>query len=128
MAGPGPVRTGPGSVRDLLTALLGVPASSSLANPTTLVGTAVTQVFAANPTRVGFLVINLGSFNVFLAPDPAGPPSATNGILLQPNGGGLVSTWRDDGEVVSWDWEGIAIGGSSTVFKVPVTLEGGIGP
>ncbi len=111
------------TIRDLLTARLGVPTTPQTNRSTSSVGTTVGQLLRNDPGRVAFLIVNLGGFNIFAVPQDAGAPSATKGILIQPNGGALVAKWDDDGEVTAWEWLAIAIGGASAVYTQEAVID-----
>ncbi len=109
------------SVRDFLQARVGAGLTSRPSNPS--VGTTTTQLLKQVPARVAFLVVNLGAFVVFIAPQVAGAPSSLNGVRLEANGGSATAQWDEDGEVTAWEWQAIAIGGASTVFILETVIE-----
>lgn len=68
--------------------------------------------------RVGLIIINLGlnPVNIGLFASI----TATNGILLAPQGGLVSMTVRDDFTLPSREWWGIATGGTSQLYILEV--------
>lgn len=90
------------------------------------VDTVASTVLRNDPSRVSFLFVNLGAFLVFIT--PRGEPSATNGIRLEANGGGVSAEWETDGEVVAWAWRAISVGGLTDVFILENLIDAGREP
>ncbi|MBW8036358.1 MAG: hypothetical protein FVQ79_12190 [Planctomycetes bacterium] len=65
-----------------------------------------TKVLSYNPRRVSFVLINLGSDHLLVAPDAK--VSLTRGIYLVPNGGTLSMVWTEDFEMPTFEWYAIA--------------------
>lgn len=102
------------TVRDLLRARLGVPTSPQVNRAASSVGTTAATVLRNDPSRVSFVLVNLGAFVVFVV--LRGEPSSTNGLRVEPNGGTLIVGWEDDGEMVAWEWRAVAVGGTSALL------------
>lgn len=108
--------TGPRTVRDLLEARLGVRTTAFENRAASSIGTTAGQVFRQDPSRVSFLFVNLSLNNITIRPRIA--PTSTRGIRLAPNGGSVEVDWETDGEVVAWEWLGIADGAGSEFFAL----------
>lgn len=114
---------GPGNVRDLLQQKLGVPVSSIPRDVNVPLAGPATQIAAQRADRVAMLIVNLGAFNLNAAPQGGALPSSTHGILLQGNGGGVVLWWEQDGELPAYEWLGLPVGGTTSVFVLELVLE-----
>jgi hypothetical protein len=95
---------------------LGGPCLENESNPT--IDTTATTVINGSGDRVGLVMINLGSNNVYVA--ISSNVSPTNGILLAANGGLLTMTVRDDFTLPSRNWWGIAQGGTSSLYVLEI--------
>ena len=82
---------------------------------------AVVQVLKNNPDRLGYVVINLGGFPVYMSFDTI--PTATHGILLINNGGFVSMSADEDGEIVGYETHATAIGGNSEIYIVEMEGE-----
>jgi len=84
----------------------------SVKNPLTgTVGAGVTQVLRNNPDRFMVLIMNMDDEVNYMAQDPN--PASDNGIRLDANGGFMVLTADDDGELVGYDWWIQSVGGGA---------------
>lgn len=108
------------SLRELLEQYFGVPYSPVTGRGASSVGTTVMQVLRQVPVRLGATIVNLSLNNVYLS--PKGDVSSSNGIKLQPNGGSLTLDWHNDGELVAWEWFGIADGAASALYVVEIDI------
>jgi hypothetical protein len=97
---------------------IGIPTEPRVNPDTGSVGVAVVRVLPNNPNRFGFIIINLGLSAVYVAPDRA--VSATRGIRLAPSGGSFSANWREDFQLVGWDWYAIADAAAQDVFVMEV--------
>lgn len=104
----------PRTVRDLLEARLGCSITTVKNRSTAAVGVAAVEILRQDPSRVAATIVNLSANHVYLS--PVGEPSATAGVLLNPNGGEVSLWWEEDGEMVAWAWKAIADGAASAVF------------
>ena len=57
-------------------------------------GSTISQIVKDDPNRLALMVINLGSYDLFLAPDPQ--VSATRGIFVASAGGSWGVEWQED--------------------------------
>ncbi len=113
-----PART----IRDLIEALRGT-AQTPRINRDATQATATSAIILKNdPSRVFFLVVNLGAFDVFLA--PLGAASATRGVRLSASGGAATAQWDEDGEVTANEWHALGNGGTSALFILESLIEG----
>jgi len=119
----------PSNVRDLLKARLGVPTRPRTTSPVISAAPVVASPVKQDAARVGIMFVNVGAFQVFLVPGTGGnPPSANIGIKVEPNGGSLVVTWEEDGEITAWEWQAAANGGTSILFVVETIIDEGRQP
>ncbi len=111
----------PGSLAELLELRYGVRTTHRI-NPTGNIAfvAAVQPVLAANPKRLGFVVLNMGANNFYMAPNDV--PAADYGILLVPNGGALTMRWNVDFEIVTLPWYGISNAGGTDIFVMEVMI------
>ena len=67
-----------------------------------------------------FNFVNLSAQIMYLT--PIGIPSALKGYYLGPNGGTLSISAEEDGEVVAWEWLGVALGAASPYFLLETRI------
>lgn len=104
------------SLHDLLQEQLGVKTTSRENPMVEEVLTTITQIVPGNPQRLALVIINLGTSSVYVSMN--NNPSAANGIYLGANGGYMSLNWKDDFELVSRTWYGIAIGANSDCYTL----------
>ena len=80
-----------------------------------------TKILPNNPNRLGWMAVNLGAVNIFLAFDVA--VSLTRGILLTPNGGNMTSIYEEDFEATCWNVYGMAEGDDGNLFVVEILID-----
>jgi len=80
-----------------------------------------TKVLPNIPNRLGFMAINLGAVNIFLAYDVE--VSLTRGILLTPNGGSMTSLYEEDFESTCWNVYAMAEGDDGNLFLVEILID-----
>jgi len=88
-------------------------------NPETdTVGVAATRVMAANPMRLGWVAYNLSGNPMYLA--PSNLVSATRGLYLAANGGGVSLVWDRDFELCTAEWWALAGAAASTIYVLEI--------
>jgi hypothetical protein len=102
------------SLADLVREELGVPTFLSTNRVTATVGVAAEQVFRQTPARVWLFIVNLSLNTVYVG--PFNNPSATRGIQLNPSGGFMQLDYREDMDLVGYEWFGVATGAASAVL------------
>ena len=100
------------TIRDLLNQLYGVAIAPRFQRDADIIGTAVQLVLRQDPSRIAFIIVNVGSFDVGII--PRGQPTGQKSFIVAANGGTLSGQWDEDGEVVSQEWRGFANGGASS--------------
>jgi hypothetical protein len=110
-----------GSIRDLLVAQRGVITTPRINRDAIQAAAADSVVMRQDPSRVAWLVVNLGTFDVFLAPLAAASP--TRGVRLSANGGFASAQWDEDGEVVAHEWHAVGNGGASALYIQEAVIE-----
>ncbi len=87
---------------------------------------------AASPTlvvpndfeRLGLVLINLSSSDLYLAPDPG--VSATSGILLTGSGSSLSLVAHDDLVLVGYGWYALATAAPQSIYTLEVLRYRGV--
>lgn len=103
---------------ELLQAHFGIETNYRINPEVSQVEITVTKIFSYNPNRVGLLIVNTGTANIFLS--PVNTVSLGNGIILVPNGGSTTFTWDEDFELVNSEFFGIAEADVSTIYAIEV--------
>ena len=75
----------------------------------------------ANPSRYGFIIVNLGANPVFIRPNA--PASSTVGIRIDPNGGSAAFSMDEDFSLPAMQWQAITSGGDSAIFLISIIGE-----
>ena len=88
---------------------------------TVTVSTTVTKILEHNGDRIHFLVVNLGDYDVYIA--PSSKVSVNYGIKLSAHGGSVTFDVDDDGLVVTMDFYAVSESGSSTLFIYEIVGE-----
>ena len=86
--------------------------------PNTLVANTPEQILKANPDRISWDIINLGTEVVYLAHRPV--PTATDGYYLDKNGGHIGMVWDEDGELVAYPLYAVSVGTPTLFIKAVV--------
>jgi len=76
------------------------------------------RILKANPDRLGWNIINLGTDVVYLSHEPV--PSATNGYYLDKNGGHIGMFYDEDGELVGYPLYAVSAGTPTLFIKAVV--------
>ena len=79
-----------------------------------------TLFLRANPSRVAFLILNLGGTAIHVK--PGGGVSATNGIALIAGNGSLSVTLEDDFTLAALEWHGIATTAAVAIFVLEIIV------
>lgn len=92
-------------------------------NPiTSTVGTSATRILSNNPRRVAFVLINLGSYPIYLS--PSNDPSTTKGIYIAESGGQISLNYENDFELTGGEFWAVADGGNSEIYVLSEELYG----
>lgn len=111
-----------GSLSELLEERYGVR-TTHRENPTGNVAfvDAVQPVLGSNPKRLGFVVVNMGANNFWLA--PSDNVADDYGIMLVPNGGSTTTRWNVDFEMCTLPYYGISIAAPGTnIFVMEIMI------
>ena len=114
-----------GALDRLIESELGVKVDPVLDPVVSAIGTSSTGFLKNSPDRLGFLLANLGSYPIFIRPGELA--TTTNGLRLDANGGSAFFWWREDLQIVGWNWEAIASGGSTAIFTLDLIADIGGG-
>jgi hypothetical protein len=82
------------------------------------VPTNVVTIMKNNPNRLAWILVNLGSTVILVAPLRAA--SATFGIQIPPNGGSIALLADEDFDMTGYEWTAISIGGGNQIFSIEV--------
>lgn len=80
--------------------------------------TTAAQIVANNADRMGLLIMNTGSVQVFIS--LSNSPSSTQGILLAGLGGFFSTSAFEDLTLPSRGWSGIVTSGTSTLYVLEI--------
>jgi len=98
------------------------PPTVNVRNPVTAsIGTAVARWANNNPNRIELHIVNLGTNNLFISPEPS--VSSTRGILVGPSGGNASLLEDEDGELVRIEWYGVAVVAAVDIYVLEVNLK-----
>lgn len=101
-----------GAARAFTEVALGGPCNEIESNPTAQ--TAAGVLLQGNPDRVGLVMVNLGTNDVFVSLNSG--VSTSNGIRIAASGGNITMDVRDDFTIPSRTWYAIANGGTSAMY------------
>ncbi len=85
-------------------------------------GGAVAERFLRNhPSRVAFIFVNLSANDAYIMIDNL--VAAARGIFVPPNGGHAVVLWKEDFDLVGYDWWVITPAGGSNIFCLEMVIQ-----
>lgn len=79
---------------------------------TASVGTSVSRILVNRANRVALTFVNTSANTIYVL--PVASVSVTNGIRLA-SGGTASFNWRDDLDIIAWEWFAVASGASSSL-------------
>ena len=109
------------TVRDLLDALYGVVITPRFQRESNTAQLVPGRILKQDPSRIAFIIVNVGANDVGLT--PLGQPAPVRSFILAANGGTFSAEWREDGEIVSQEWNAFAVGAPSAVLVVETLIE-----
>jgi len=109
------------TIRDLEQTQYGVVLAPRFQTPGLTVQVTQAVLVKQDPSRIALFVSNVGPADVFLIPQGQPPPQ--RGVLCAANGGTVAADWREDGELVSSEWQAFAVGSPSPVLIVETILQ-----
>lgn len=80
------------------------------------VSTAVSKILKNNPDRLSYILVNLGTVDVYVG--FTSDVSASKGILLTANGGSMNLTIREDFDLATYEVHAVAASSTSTLYIV----------
>jgi len=83
---------------------------------TTTVGATAQQIVRQNPNRVWLMFVNLSANDIHIGPFQN--PSSSHGILITPSGGNASLIWRDDMDLIGYEWFAVAGAAASNVLTL----------
>ena len=84
------------------------------------IGTTALQLFAQNPNRVAFHLVNLSSNTMYVG--PFADVSASKGYRVGPGGGTLISRYQIDWHLTGNEWYVVATASSSSLLSVEIVI------
>ncbi len=114
---PGPVRSGPSTIRDLIVQRLGVPVAPFFNRQGPTFGATATVILKQDPTRVAFVLVNPSGSDFLIAPTRFGNPLVF-GLRAQAGGGTIVAE----------EWQVISTGGAGVLALYEYLIVVGPGP
>lgn len=84
----------------------------------TAASTTAQQILGNNPSRLGFVIVNLGAEVCYVG--LRNEVSSSRGIRLDANGGSVSMVWDEDFQMVAWAWWIIAASGTPAVYALEV--------
>ena len=109
------------TIREQLKRLRGVYTTPRINRFTGPFTTTSSVLLGQDPSRVFFLIVNLGGVDVVVA--PISPAAANRGMRIPASGGALTAQFDEDGEVVSYEWQGATLSGLGTLFTLEAVIE-----
>jgi hypothetical protein len=101
-----------GKAAELSRQLLGAETRSVLSSKS--VDTSAIQIVENNPDRVELVLFNIGAGNLYLGHDST--VTTSNGMFLGSGGSAMMMTVREDGELPSEEWWGVADASTTVVI------------
>jgi hypothetical protein len=117
----------PGNIRALIADRWGVnttPAFQRL--PNALAAGVIQTIFKNDPSRVSLWIVNAGSNDCFVTPDPA-HLAAFGTLTIAAHGGVLTADYAEDGEIVGYEWQALSNLGTF-LFLVENILQATVAP
>lgn len=106
------------TLHQLLTSQYGLKTSENINPLVDSVAVAVTKICSFNPNRMGLVIVNTGSANIYVS--PSGTVAVGKGTLLTSGGGSMSFVWDEDFELVAHDFYSIADGAPSTIYLMEI--------
>ena len=95
-----------GHLQRLIEEKFGVTTGTYLNRLVTQIPATAGKIVQADPERVAFLIVNLGTTNAFILPEP--DVASSKGIRLDANGGYYRAVWDEDFALTGYDWYGVS--------------------
>ncbi len=106
---------------DLISQELGVRTRPRFDTPDVSLSTADTIVLRLDNGRVGYIIVNTGSTQALMRYRTT--PTTTVHMPLAPNGGTMVSLWKNDLHLVGLELHGLVAAGTTTLHVVEILIE-----
>ena len=107
-----------GVIEDIIERKYSVTVNYEINRLTDVIDTTKTRITSNNSNRLALTVINLGSYNCYIAPNP--DIELGKGILLVANGGGISFSVEEDFILPSLEFWGISESEANKVFVLEV--------
>lgn len=90
------------TTQDLINKLYGVETFANLNPVVSSLTSGAAKAAQLNPNRVGLVIVNLDTNVMYALTDNS--VSSTKGIVIPANGGSLILDFKDDLQLVTFDW------------------------
>ncbi len=107
-----------GVIEDIIKKKYGVTVSYEINRLTDVINTTKTKITSNNSNRLALTIINLGSYDCYIAPNPN--ITIGKGILLVANGGGISFSVEEDFILPSLEFWGISEVDTNSIFVLEV--------
>jgi len=104
------------NVVDISEKLFGVKTTYRINPLVAVLGTVTTRILRLNPKRMAFVLVNLSIRPIYISPN--NDVSATNGIILTPNGGAMTVKFNEDIELQTLEWYGVGPVNNLAIFLI----------
>ena len=84
-------------------------------------GAVAAQFLRNNPGRVAFIFFNLSANDAYIMTDNA--VAAARGMFVAPNGGHVSVVWKEDLNLVGFEWWVITPAGASAIFTLELVIQ-----
>lgn len=108
------------TLAELLTEQLGIKTYSRENPVVSQIQTTATLILRQDPSRIGFLYVNLSSENHFIA--PLAGVASDNGVFVGPSGGNVQVVYTEDFDLPGRAWFAVAGAANSDFLVIEVLL------
>mgnify|MGYP006407298299 FL=1 len=109
------------SLHDLINMRFGVRTRDSDTRAPANLTTTAAQIVPNDSSRVGLVIVNLGSTNIFYR--WGNSPTLASGIFLSANGGKDMWSYFDDFHIIGKELFGIAASGTPEIYVMETLIE-----
>lgn len=112
----------PKSLSEAVDSLYGTKVFPNVNPLVSSVGTSAVKIADNNNNRFSLLIVNLSANNIYIGLDNS--VSSSKGIQLNANGGNVALKFRDDLNMVGWEFWAVAAGPGSNILVIETLAYG----